>query len=129
MKTAMFKYLTATAIVLMFLAGSAWADGKRGRDHYSGGQGYHQGYQGHNGRNFKRPAPHRRPHRFGPKYHHGPRYHHAPRRHHGYAYPSPGYRHPRHPAYRGHAHRTGYGWHLSIYDPNFAFGFSTGGRW
>jgi len=135
MKTARFKYLIGAAIVMMLLAGSAWADGKRGRDHNRGGQSYHQGYQKHHGRHFNRPAPHRRPGYFGPryhqgpKYHNGPRYHQGPRRHHEYAPPYPGHRHPRHHVYRSQAPHTGYGLHFSVNDPYFAFGFSTGGRW
>lgn len=135
MKTAKLKYLISAAIVIFLLTGSAWADGQRGRDHGGAGPGYHQGHQQHQGKHFKGPAPHQGPRHFGPGYHHGPKYrsgpsnHWAPRHHRGYAYPYPGHRHPRHPAYLSQAPGAGYGLHFSILDPYFAFGFSTGGHW
>jgi hypothetical protein len=122
MKMTRFSYVIGAAIVLSFFAGTASADGKRGRDHSKGDNGYHQEYRQH-----QRPD-YRRPQHFGPKHHHGPKYYHGPKHHREYANPHAGYRH-RHPqSYRASAPYGGYGVHLSIFDPYFAFGFSTGGR-
>jgi len=126
MKIAKLKLVIGAAITIFLLAGTASADGRRGRDHDRSGPGYHHEYRPHHGPNYRRPTPHRGPRHLGPKYPHGPQYYHGPRHHYGYAYPHTGHR--RHQLYRTYVPNSGYGVHLSIFDPYFMFGFSSGGR-
>jgi hypothetical protein len=152
MKTKTFIWVIGAAIFMFVISGTALADGKRGAPNGSGGKGYHSGGGNHQGPQFKHRGParkfqryqHRRPfnhrgpdRRFGryqPRPHpsqrhfnHRPHYRPAPRPHYRHYPPATRPHYGHRPRYR--SADAFYGFSLSILDPYFSLGFSTGGRW
>ena len=121
MNNAKSKLVIGALLAMFLLAGTAWAEPRGARGPDVRAQGRHQALHHHD----TRPVAYQHHGHFSRPFHRGPRFHHF-HRHRAFALGHPGYRH-----YRPHHSRPvydGYRLHLSVFDPYFMFGFSTGGR-
>lgn len=121
MKKGLLKWFIAMGAVLVFMTGSAWADGHRNGGHNGGGRGgyhgapqYHGGHGPHGG--YRHNGHHYRP-QYG--HHHGP---------HCGAPCRPQYVHYQPVYYTNYYPQPvgGFLFSATISEPGFAFGFAAG---